>query len=99
MDAFGGGSAPVVVPVVAGAVDVVVVVEVVAVVVVVVVLGRVVGVGRAVVGVTGGAVAGAPGDDATRPEPGSAISDDVSTASKAPAGIVFSWSSKALSQP
>src|SRR5207244_6774751 len=37
--------------------------------------------------------------DATRPELGSAISDVVSTASKAPAGIVFSWSRRLVSQP
>src|SRR5437763_336744 len=70
-------------------------------VVVVAGFGRVVVVGRAVVGVTGGAVvAGAGGAAAaTRPEFTSAINDDVSTASKAPAGIVFSWSRRALSQP
>src|SRR5581483_2260364 len=63
--------------------------------------GRVVAVGRAVVFVAGGAVvAGAGGgDDATRPEFGSATSDEVSRASKAPAGIVFSSSRRPVSQP
>ena len=71
-------------------------------VVVVVGFGRavvVVGLGRVVVvvGAGGGAVGGV--DVATRPELGSAMSDDVSTASKAPAGMVFNWSSRPESQP
>src|SRR5687767_1051060 len=64
-------------------------------VVVVVALGRVV----VVVGAVGAVVTGGAADAATRPESASAMSDDVSTASKAPAVIVFSWSRRSVSQP